>query len=73
MTELLERAVATARTLPPHLQDAIANFILTFADEEASFAPLSAAEEASMALSLKQSERGEFASEEEIEAILGGR
>ena len=69
MTELLERAVSTARALPPHLQDAIAEFVLDLAEDEAASVSLSPAELASFAVSLEQAERGEFATDEEVAAI----
>ena len=70
MTELLEKAVATARALPPELQDHIARAVLALAGDAAQpvyrFSPEEAAE-------LDESEaaarRGDFATDAEVRAI----
>ena len=70
MTQLLDRAIAAARRLPPEAQDDIARFVLFLAGEPAEPVVLAAEEEASLAKSLAQAERGEFASDEKVAAVL---
>lgn len=69
MTELLEKAVAAARELPPDLQDAVARLVLTFAGEGQSVVQLTPEEEAALAASEAAEARGEFATDEEVRAI----
>jgi hypothetical protein len=69
MTELFEKAVQTARALPPEMQDDLARLILTYAGEEQPVYELSPEEKASLAESLAQAARGEFASDEEVRAV----
>ncbi|WP_375455531.1 hypothetical protein [uncultured Methylobacterium sp.] len=69
MTELLERAVATARGLNPDLQDDIARMVLMIAGEPQPPMPLTAEEEASFATSRAQSARGEFATDAQVKAV----
>ena len=70
MTELLERAVAAARSLPPDMQDEIARLVLQLAgDEDQPPVELTPDETASFDESFAQAARGEFASDEEIRAI----
>jgi len=69
MTELLERAVGVARTLPASLQDDIARMVLELAGEKLPPLQLTPEEEASFRDSLGEAERGEFATDEEIRAI----
>lgn len=69
MTDLLERAVQTARTLPPEVQDEIARLMLAFAGEEGELVQLTPEEEASLALSEAAAARGEFATDEQVRAI----
>jgi hypothetical protein len=70
MTALLDRAIAVARQLPPEAQDEIARELLIFAGEEVGPVELTAAEKAWLAPSLAQAARGEFATDEEVEAVL---
>jgi predicted transcriptional regulator len=69
MTELLEIAVAATRALPPEMQDDIARIMLTFVSEDHSVVELSADDKASLAESLAQAERGEFATDEQVRAV----
>jgi len=71
MTELFKHAVAVAKSLPDQLQDEIAQAMLALAGEEMPGAVyvLTPEEKASMAESLAQAKRGDFASDEEVEAI----
>ncbi len=68
MTELLERAVAAARSLPPEAQDAVAQFLLQHADDEPPVA-LTADERAAIARSKAAATRGEFATDEQVRAV----
>jgi hypothetical protein len=69
MTDLLERAVQTARGLPLDMQDAMARIMLTFAGEEQPIIQLTPEEEASLVESLGHARRGEFATDEQVRAI----
>ena len=70
MTNLLDRAIAAARRLPPEAQDDIARSVLFLAGEEAEPVQLTDEEEASMAESMAQAARGEFATDEEVAAVF---
>jgi len=69
MTELFKLAVETTSKLPDELQDEIAQAMLSLAGEQLPPIGLTAEDEASLAESLAQSARGEYASDEEISAI----
>ena len=64
MTKLLDDALTVVRNLPPDDQDKIAHAML---DDEPPVA-LSAEERAAIAASKSASERGEFASDEQVRA-----
>jgi predicted transcriptional regulator len=70
MNKLLDRALATVRTLPPEMQDHIAHIILrlTGADDEPPV-PLTSNEQADVAASKAAAARGEFATDEEVRAV----
>lgn len=69
MTELLEQAVQSLRSLPPEAQDALARILQQLVGDDPSVVTLSADEEASFQTSFAQAERGEFATEEQIKAV----
>ena len=69
MTDLLEHAVATARGLPPDMQDDIARLMLLYAGIEQPVVQLTPEEEDSLARSRAQAARGEFASDEDVAAV----
>jgi hypothetical protein len=69
MTKLFERAVETVRGLPAETQDELARLLLQLAGEDQPVVQLTAEEEASLEESIQQTERGEFATEEEVRAI----
>jgi predicted transcriptional regulator len=69
MTKLLEQAVETVRGLPPEVQDDLARILLQLAGKEQLVIQLSDAEETSLAESLAQADRGEFATDEQVRAI----
>ena len=70
MTQLLDRAIAAARRLPPEAQDDIARSVLFLAGEEAEPVQLTDEERDSMVESLAQASRGEFATNEEVAALF---
>jgi predicted transcriptional regulator len=69
MTDLLEKAVAAVRELPASSQDDIARVMLMLASGDQAPVPLTAEEEASIAESLAQAARGEFATDEQVRAV----
>jgi hypothetical protein len=69
MTRLLERAVATIRTLPPETQDALARFLLELAVEDQPVIQLTPEEDADLAEADAEIARGEFATDEQMRAI----
>jgi hypothetical protein len=70
MTKLLDKALEVARGLPAELQDDIARVVLQLAgsDDVAPIA-LSADERAAIAASKAAAARGEFATNEQVQAI----
>jgi hypothetical protein len=70
MTKLFERAVETVRALPPETQDALARLVLQLARED-DLPPIamSVEEETSFEESITEAERGEFVSNQTIEAF----
>jgi hypothetical protein len=69
MTTLLEKAVETARGLPPEIQDDLARLMLQLAGEEQPVVQLTSEEEASFEESLAQEARREFATDQQVRAI----
>ncbi|MCJ2013193.1 hypothetical protein [Methylobacterium sp. J-076] len=71
MTELLERAIARVRALPDDMQDDFARVLLQLAgdDEAGAVYRLTPEEEADLAPSLAQAARGEFATDEQVQAV----
>jgi hypothetical protein len=69
MTELLEHAVDTARTLPPAMQDDVARLLLQFLGEEQPAIQLTPEEAASFAESRAQASRREFAADDQVRAV----
>ena len=69
MTKLLEKAIAQARALPPDEQDALAAVLLTMSDEGVGIEPLDDEARVAIRQGLEQARRGEFASDDEIEAL----
>jgi hypothetical protein len=70
MTRLLDQALEAARNLPSTEQDAIAHIVLRLAgaDDEQP-APLTADERAAIAASKAAAARGEFATDEQVQAV----
>lgn len=70
MTDLLERAVAAARALPPDVQDDIARLVFMIAKEEKREpVALSPAERTAIAASKAAAARGEFATDDQVRAV----
>ncbi len=69
MTDLLERAVAAARGLPPAAQDDIARIVLQLAGEDAAPVLLTGEERSAIARSKAAVAQGEFATDEEVRAV----
>jgi predicted transcriptional regulator len=70
MTKLFERAVETVRGLPPETQDALARLVLQLArEDDRSPMAISVDDQASFAESMAEAERGEFVSDQTIQAF----
>ncbi|GJE25717.1 hypothetical protein [Methylobacterium organophilum] len=69
MTDLLEKAVATARELSPDMQDEIARVMLALAGEARAAYRFTPEEEAELDESEAAAARGDFATDEEVRAI----
>lgn len=69
MTKLLDRAIEAARELPAEMQDELAHLVMRFLQGGEEIYLMSPEEEASFKTSLEQAARGEFASEERMQAI----
>jgi predicted transcriptional regulator len=70
MTKLFERAVETVRGLPPETQDALARLVLQLArEDDRSPIAMSVDDEASFAESMAEAERGEFVSDQTVQAF----
>jgi hypothetical protein len=69
MTKLFEQAVEAISVLPDDLQDELAHALLQLAGVDQPLVELTPEEEAAIEESMAQTDRGEFASEEEIRAI----
>jgi predicted transcriptional regulator len=70
MTKLLDKALEAARELPPELQDDIARVVLQLAGrDDGSVVTLSDDERAAIARSKAAAARGEFAPDDQVEAV----
>lgn len=70
MTRLLEKAIEVARQLSPEEQDDLARTILDILEPDAEPYVLSEEERAAIERSRAAAARGEFATEEQVEAVL---
>lgn len=70
MTDLLERAVRTARALSPEMQDEIACMVLAYAGHDEPVIELTPEEEADLIEAQAEMARGEFATDAEVEAVF---
>lgn len=70
MTELLEHAFARARTLPSEQQDELARVLLRLAGDDEPIYQLTPEEEADLIEAEAEIERGEIATDIEVEAVF---
>ncbi|SFL22945.1 hypothetical protein [Methylobacterium pseudosasicola] len=70
MTELLDRAVQTARALSPEVQDEIARRVLAYAGGDDTVIALTPDEEADLIEAQAERARGDFATEAEVDVVL---
>jgi len=70
MTKLLERAVELVRRLPPNTQDEIAEAMLNLVAGDAEPEEIDPAHLPAVLEGLEQARRGEFTSDEEVEALF---
>jgi len=69
MTKLLEKAIERARELSEDEQDSLALAILAIAEDPSAHQPLDDETRAAIRRGLKEAERGDFATEEEVAAL----
>jgi hypothetical protein len=69
MTQLLDRAFETARTLPPEAQDEVARILLQWVGDDGPAIKLTAEERLALDLSKAAAARGEFATDEQVSAV----
>jgi hypothetical protein len=73
MTKLLERALEAVRLLPPDDQDEIARVIMQLTGSSSPTLPLLPEEREAIARSKAAAARGEFATDEQIDAVWAKR
>jgi hypothetical protein len=71
MTKLLEQALEKVQALPLEMQDQAARMLLAYAGDEEPILVLSPEEEADLMEAQAERQRGEFATDAEVEAVLG--
>ena len=69
MTELLERAIAHARAVPPETQDYLARALLRLLGDEGPVYRLSPEEEADLAAADEEIARGALATDAQVRAM----
>jgi len=69
MTKLLDRALQAVRELPADVQDDIARIVLELAGTDAGPVALSAEERAAIDRSKTAADRGEFATDEQVDVV----
>lgn len=70
MTKMLDVAIAAVRRLPPDQQDAVASVVIGLVDPVEHPESVEPAHLAAIAEGLAQVERGDFASDDEVEAAF---
>lgn len=70
MTELLDQAVKAASALPADMQDDIARMMLAYAGYDEPVIELTSEEKQDLIEAQGEMQRGEFADEAEVEAVL---
>ena len=73
MTKLLDAAIAKVQSLPEDVQDEAAEILFAIASRGEEPVTLDAETRAAVLEGLKQAERGEFASDEDIKKLLRPR
>lgn len=69
MTDLLDKAMASARGMSRDMQDEIARLVLAFVGDDASVYHFTAEEAAEQARADAEETRGDYASDAEVQAI----
>lgn len=69
MTDLLDQAVAHVRTLPPETQDEFARVLMRLAGSNTSVYELTPEEDADLAEADAEIERGELATDDQVQAL----
>ena len=70
MTQLLEQAVEKVQALPLEMQDQAARILLAYAGDEEPVLELTPEEESDLMEAQAEMQRGEFATDAEVEAVL---
>jgi hypothetical protein len=70
MNKLLEQAVEKVQALPLEMQDQAARILLAYAGDEEPILALTPDEEADLMEAQAEMQRGEFASDAEVEAVF---
>ena len=70
MIKLLEQAVEEVQALPPDMQDEAARMLLACADDGETIVTLRLEDEADLMEAQAEMQRGEFARDAEVEAVL---
>ncbi len=69
MTDLLEQAIARVRAFPPEAQDDFARVLLRLTGDAEEPVALTEDERAAIAVSKAAAARGDFATDEEVQAV----
>jgi hypothetical protein len=69
MTKLLEKGIAAVSALPADRQDMIGALLLDIAETDSRKYTLTPEQRSELELSIAQADRGEFATEAEVEAM----
>ena len=69
MTDLLDKAIASARGMPPDTQDETARMVLAFVGDDPSIYHLTPEEEAEQVVANAEEARGDYASDADVQAI----
>ncbi|MFL9823292.1 hypothetical protein [Rhodoplanes sp. SY1] len=70
MTKLFDQAVEAARALPPDAQDELARVMLDMLADDRPPEAIDPADEAAVREGLAQAERGELATDAEVDAVF---
>jgi hypothetical protein len=70
MTKLFKQAVEKVQALPADMQDQAARMLLAYAGDEERLVELTPGEELDLNQALAEMARGDFASDDEVEAVF---